>query len=119
MADKNYSIMAEQICRREYEKHFDIDFSKPDKEIYYNSKEELFNFYKDIADFWNELGQKHDKYFNPPLGDLEISMEKMNENIKQMHPLNTEISSLCLWMRDMTRIKMLEVYRDKNLKYNL
>ena len=46
-------------------------------------------------------------------------MEKMNENIKQMHPLNTEISSLCLWMRDMTRIKMLEVYRDKNIKYNL
>ena len=57
MDDKNYSIMAERICRREYEKHFDTDLSKPGKQIYYNSKEEQFNFYKDVADFWNELGQ--------------------------------------------------------------
>ena len=111
MDDKNYSIMAERICRREYEKHFDTDLSKPGKQIYYNSKEEQFNFYKDVADFWNELGQKHDKYFNPP---QETSIEKINEHIKQMNPLQKEISSLCLWMRDMTRINMLEVYRYKS-----
>ena len=106
--------MAERICRRKYEKHFDTDLSKPGKQIYYNSKEKLFNFYKNIADFWNELWQKHNKYF---ITQQETSIEKINEHIKQMHPLQTSISSLCLWMRDMTRLICLK-YIVINLKHN-
>ena len=113
MDEEKYLIMAEQICRREYEKRFDTDMSKPGRQICYNSKEELCNFYKEIADFWNELGQKHDQVFNlPQEGDHETQIEKMNENIKQMHPLQTAISSFCLMMRDKTRLKMLEAYYD-------
>ena len=44
MDEEKYFIMAEQICRREYEKRFDTDLSKPGRQIYYNSKEELLIF---------------------------------------------------------------------------
>ena len=83
--------------------------SKPGKQIYYNSKEKLFNFYKDIADFWNELWQKHNKYFNT---QQETSIEKINEHI------NAPIANINFIFMSVDegydKTNMLEVYRDKS-----
>ena len=106
MDDEKWFVIAESICRREYEKRFNCDIDKGiGPVIMFDNMNDHINHMKEIINFWNELGCKYDKHFNMPEGT-----EKYNENWKHMDVLHRTLSTFCQWMQNMMELKTLQTY---------
>ena len=85
LTEEHY-ILAEKICRREYEKRFNFDFSLPKGHIqniiFGKTQEEMKNKIIDIIKFWDELSNKY-----IPLVSID--------NVIKTHPVKQAIYFIC------------------------
>ena len=52
--------LADAICRKEYEKRFNTDLSKPTGRLFrISNKDDQIKLYSEMAKFWHELGEKY------------------------------------------------------------
>ena len=94
-------IMAEKICRREYEKCFNVDLNITGKMIY-GPKTDFIKLYTSALNFWKELGDRYDKQYNIESKDY---IEKILERQIKMTPLNISVLNICLKaQRDIKRL---------------
>ena len=105
MVDKKWFVIAEQIVRREYEKCYDTDISKPVGRIYtFHSIKDEMEFMNGVVNFWHELGIKYDRQYNKE--DCQI----FSEEWQKLHPLYCALSTLCLNAKQMMELKTLQTH---------
>ena len=97
--NKTHYIMAENICRREYEKTFNFDLSLPQghqQNVIFGTAEEMKTNTMSILNFWDELSNKH-------LSLLTI------DDIFKAHPLKQAIYFLCQNHKSVWLEKLIEL----------
>ena len=93
---------ADAICRKEYEKRFNTDLSKPTGRLFpISNKDNQIKLYKDMAMFWSELGQK----------------QLNNTNLIKLQPLNMAIFSICS-NAELKFLKLIEQINDDSEEDN-
>ena len=72
--------LADAICRKEYEKRFNTDLSKPTGRLFrISNKDDQIKLYSEMAKFWHELGEKY-----------------VNKNgLNKIQPLEMAILAIC------------------------
>ena len=103
--DKKWIVMAEKICRREYEKHFNTDLNIPGKMIY-GPRSECIKLYSEILQFWKDLLNKYDKQYNIASEDY---IDRLFERQQKMSPLHNALATICLSAQRTVDMKLFEV----------
>ena len=90
--NKKWFEMAENISRREYHKHFNVDLSNPGKLIY-GPKSDILKLYNEVSQFWKDLLNRYDKQYNITTED---EIKRIFERQEKMSPLHKALGSICI-----------------------